>query len=38
MAMRWAGHVARMEMRNACYIFVGNNDSKRQPLRLGADC
>jgi hypothetical protein len=26
---RWAGHVARMEMRNAYNILVGNPEEKR---------
>jgi hypothetical protein len=27
--MRWAGHVARMETRNACRILVGKPEGKR---------
>jgi hypothetical protein len=27
--MRWAGHVARMKMRNAYRILVGNLEGKR---------
>jgi hypothetical protein len=27
--MRWAGHVARMEKRNACRIFVGRMEGKK---------
>jgi hypothetical protein len=31
-SMRWAGHVARMEKRNACRLLMGKPEGKR---RLG---
>jgi hypothetical protein len=27
--MRWAGHVARMEKRNACRLLVGKPEGRR---------
>jgi hypothetical protein len=38
--MRWAGHVARMEKRNACRILVGKPEGKRplgRPKRRWVD-
>jgi hypothetical protein len=36
--MRWAGHVARMEKRNAYRILVGKPEGKRPPERPKRRC